>query len=126
MRIDFNEFLRIMSCILIILLIVQGLDYIFGFGVNNYLFILFCIAFAFTMGSVYHNILAEKDKEDRALYEKTVQEKLDIVQGLINQEYAKSGLTEEVLKSQVALNKLRNELDLPDKDKVVDEEGFVQ
>ena len=60
MRIDFNEFLRIMTCILIILLIVQGLDVIFGFGVNTFLFVLFCIAFAFTVGAVYHNVLMER------------------------------------------------------------------
>lgn len=60
MSFDFYEFLRIMTFVLIVLLIVQGLDYIVGFGVNNYLFILFCIAFAFTVGAIYHNILIEK------------------------------------------------------------------
>ena len=60
MRIDFNEFLRIMTCILIVLLIVQGLDVIFGFGVNTFLFVIFCIAFAFTIGAVYHNVLMER------------------------------------------------------------------
>ena len=63
MKVDFNEFLRIMSCILIALLVVQGLDYIFGFGVNNYVFVIFCISFAFTMGSVYYNILLSKQRE---------------------------------------------------------------
>lgn len=60
---DFNEFLRVMSCILIMLLIVQGLDYIFGFGVNNYVFIIFCIIFAFVMGSIYYNVLLSRQRE---------------------------------------------------------------
>lgn len=60
MRIDFNEFLRVMTFILIILLIVEGLNLIFGFGVNTFLFVLFCIAFAFTIGAVYHNVLMER------------------------------------------------------------------
>ena len=55
MALDFNEFLRIMTSILIILLVVQGLDYVFGFGVNNYVFIVFCIVFAFTIGREMEN-----------------------------------------------------------------------
>ena len=61
---EFEEFLRIMTCILIILLVIQGLDYIFGIGVNNYVFIVFCIVFAFTIGAIYHNIIEEKHKQD--------------------------------------------------------------
>lgn len=123
MKIDFNDFLMIMSCILIILLIVQGLDYIFGFGVNIYMFIIFCIAFAFTMGSVYHNILDERRKK----YEQTVYDRLNIVQSLINDEYEKSGLTDEVLQGQLALNHVREELGLKDKNSVpVDDEGSAQ
>lgn len=114
MKLDFNEFLRIMSCILIILLIIQGLDYIFGFGVNNYMFVLFCICFAFTMGSIYHNILAEHKRKDRIRYEQTVKDRLDIVQDLINQEFEQNGLTDEVITSQKALNRLREELNIPD------------
>ena len=57
MAIDFNEFLRIQVGIMIILLVVQALDYVFGLGVNPYLFIIFCIVFAFTLGSVYYNIV---------------------------------------------------------------------
>lgn len=60
MSLDYNEFLRLMTSILIVLLIIQGLDYIFGFGVNNYLFIIFCIAFAFTVGTIYHNIMIDR------------------------------------------------------------------
>lgn len=119
MDIDFNEFLRIMSCILIILLVFQGLDYIVGFGINNYLFILFCIAFAFTMGCIYFNILAERKRK----YEQTVYDRLDIVQSLINEEFEKSGLTDEVLQSQLALNCLREDLGLVVKDSVVDYEN---
>lgn len=116
MDIDFNEFLRIMSCILIILLVFQGLDYIVGFGINNYLFIVFCIVFAFTMGSIYFNIIAERKRK----YEQTVYDRLDIVQSLINEEFEKSGLTDEVLQSQLALNRLREDLGLVVKDNVVD------
>lgn len=64
MALDFNEFLRIMTCILIILLVIQGLDYIVGFGINNYIFIVFCIVFAFTVGTIYHNILVGRNKEE--------------------------------------------------------------
>lgn len=116
MNIDFNEFLRIMSCILIVLLVFQGLDYIVGFGINNYIFIVFCIVFAFTMGSIYFNIIAERKRK----YEQTVYDRLDIVQSLINEEFEKSGLTDEVLQSQLALNRLREDLGLVVKDNVVD------
>ena len=57
----FIDFLMIMVCILIILLIIQGLDYIVGFGVNNYMFVLFCVCFSFTLGSVYHHILRTRE-----------------------------------------------------------------
>lgn len=67
MRVDFNEFLRVMTCVLIILLIIQGLDYITGIGINNYLFVLFCIAFAFTIGSIYHNILMDRESIEDGL-----------------------------------------------------------
>ena len=123
MKIDFNEFLRIMSCILIILLIVQGLDYIVGIGVNNYLFIIFCITFAFTMGSIYHNILNERKRKERLEYEKTITEKLEIVQDLINQDFEVNGLTDEVIKSQMALNHLREELNLEDDKDFTTEKG---
>ena len=63
-NIDFNEFLRFQSCIMILLLVVQALDYVFGFGVNPYLFIVFCIVFAFTLGSVYYNIIITNNRED--------------------------------------------------------------
>ena len=65
MALDFNEFLRIMTSILIILLVVQGLDYVFGLGVNNYVFIVFCIVFAFTIGSIYHHILISRAMENQ-------------------------------------------------------------
>ena len=63
MNSSFNEFLRVQTFILIILLVIQGLDYIFGFGVNNYVFLVFCIVFAFTLGSIYHNIITIEGDE---------------------------------------------------------------
>lgn len=126
MNIDFNEFLRIMSVILIVLLIIQGLDYIFGFGVNNYLFIMFCIAFAFTMGAIYHNIIETEKKKNLIDYEKSIGEKLDNIQNGVEKEYLMYGLTNEVLDSQVKLNELRNGLDEPDKLEMVDGSDYVQ
>ena len=67
-NIDFVEFLRFQACIMTMLLVVQALDYVFSFGVNNYLFVLFCIVFAFTLGSVYYNIIITNNRE--ALEEK--------------------------------------------------------
>jgi len=87
MDIDFNEFLRIMSCILIVLLVFQGLDYIVGFGINNYLFILFCIAFAFTMGSIYHNIIIARNRKERRKFEKDIRGVLENIR--------KDGLTDD-------------------------------
>lgn len=89
MDIDFNEFLRVMSCILIILLVFQGLDYIVGFGINNYLFILFCIAFAFTMGSIYHNIILTRNKKERKKFEKDIRGVLENIR--------KDGLTDDTI-----------------------------
>ena len=90
-KVDFNEFLRIMSSILIVLLIFQGLDYIFGFGVNNYLFIVFCIAFAFTMGSIYHNIIIERENEIKEKYRVEIFEMLEVIRdnGLSDDSIAK-------------------------------------
>ena len=53
-----------MTCILIALLVIQALDYVFSFGVNNYLFVIFCIVFAFTLGSVYYNIVISNNREE--------------------------------------------------------------
>ena len=110
MKLDFNEFLRIMSCILIILLVIQGLDYIVGFGINNYIFIVFCIVFAFTMGSIYHNILDERKKNKG----RAIRERLDNIQNEIDEEYNRNGLTEAVSKAQFELDKLREELGFDD------------
>lgn len=43
----------------------------------------------------------------------------------INQQYAKEGLTDNVLEKQVALNELRNALDISDETKRI-YENFVQ
>ena len=111
MDIDFTEFLRVMTCILIILLIVQGLDYIVGFGINTFIFILFCITFAFTIGAVYHNILITRNSEDK----KKVASHLEGMQGLLNGKIEKEGMTEEISMCQSALNELRAELGLEEK-----------
>lgn len=42
----------------------------------------------------------------------------------LNDAYQLDGLTDEVLTKQVELNKLRNELDIPDEDEI--DGGFVQ
>ena len=114
MNIDYNEFLRVMSCILILLLVVQGLDYIMGVGVNNYLFILFCIAFAFTMGTIYHNILEERNRKDRKDYEDLVNKKLDDMKRDIDVDYIKYGLTPNVLEKWSNLEKLKDILEVSD------------
>lgn len=127
MKIDFNEFLRIMTCILIILLIIQGLDYIFGCGVNNYLFIIFCIVFAFLTGSIYHNILMQrKSDSNNNEYKNKVQSNLEDIQEGIDKEYKRDGLTESVFEKQIELNTLRNALDIPDESEIINDEGFVQ
>ena len=130
MNLNFNEFLRVMTAILIVLLIVQGLDYIFGFGVNNYVFIVFCIVFAFTVGAVYHNMLLDKEEKVRKNSKKTVDEnlrqKLNDLQDEINESYEQEGLTDEVLDKQIELNAMRHELDVTDERKIVNKDGFAQ
>lgn len=44
----------------------------------------------------------------------------------LNKEYELYGLTDEVLEKQIAINIQRHELDLPDKNKIITEDGFVQ
>lgn len=128
MDIEFNEFLRVMTCILIILLIVQGLDYIFGFGVNNYVFIVFCIVFAFTVGAVYHNILMNSEKKNsvKAKVDDEVREELNSVQDEIDELYEQEGLTDEVLDKQIELNTRRHEENVSDERKIVNKDGFAQ
>lgn len=46
-------------------------------------------------------------------------------QRAINKKYDKEGLTDEILDAQIELNKLRNELDIPDSSKKVHKD-FVQ
>lgn len=89
-----------MSCILIILLIIQGLDYIFGFGVNNYLFVLFCIVFAFTMGGIYHNILQEKQKKSMEEYKQD----FVVLLNRIDDEGLNEDLSEELAQKITELN----------------------
>ena len=110
MSLDFNDFLRLMSAVLIFLLIVQGLDLIFGLGVNKYLFIFFCIAFAFTMGSIYHNITTSKDKE----FNESVTIKLKELDGVLNGKIERQGMTKELIACQEALINLRKELGIED------------
>lgn len=128
MEIEFNEFLRIMTCILIILLIVQGLDYIFGFGVNNYVFIVFCIVFAFTVGAVYHNILMNSEIKNsvKEKVDDEVREELNSVQDEIDELYEQEGLTDEVLDKQIELNTRRHEENVSDERKIVNKDGFAQ
>lgn len=106
MDLDFNEFLRIMSAILILLLIVQGLDYIFGFGVNIYWFILFCIAFAFTLGSIYNNIKTSNNNE----FKERVYIKLNELQTILDGKIERKGMTRELNDCQEALTELKKEL----------------
>ncbi len=44
----------------------------------------------------------------------------------LNKEYELYGLTDDVLEKQIAINIQRHELDLPDKNKIITEDGFVQ
>lgn len=55
-----------------------------------------------------------------------VKRELDKKQSEINEEYAKNGLTDEILNKQVELNTLRNKYNISDKSNVVNDEGFVQ
>lgn len=120
MKCDFNEFLRIMTLILIILLVIQGLDYIFGCGVNNYLFILFCIVFAFTIGAIYHNILSYRKKNSgNECLEDEIKVKLSELQDEINVLYEEQGLTDEVLNKQIVLNNMRNALNMSNESDVI-------
>ena len=123
---DLNEFLRIMTAILIILLVIQGLDLIFGVGVNNYVFVIFCITFAFTIGAIYQNIIQERRKSDKQRCKESVKKRLKKLQEDINKEYEKFGLTDEVLENQVKMNEIRNEWDLTDETQVLNDDGFTQ
>ena len=106
MNLNFNELLRVLSTLLILLLIVQGLDLIFGFGVNNYVFIFFCIVFAFTMGCIYHNIQTSRNRE----FEESVYIKLDELQIILDGKIERQGMTNELRACQEALTELRKEL----------------
>lgn len=97
MRVDYNEFLRIMTCILIILLIIQGLDYLTGFGVNNHIFIIFCIVFAFTIGTIYHNILMERKAEEMECVDEDCDDSCscDMVVGSVDDESSVDGESDD-------------------------------
>lgn len=123
---DLNEFLRIMTSILVILLVIQGLDLIFGFGVNNYVFVIFCITFAFTIGAIYQNIIQERRKSDKQRCKESVQKRLKQLQEDINKEYEKYGLTNEVFENQVKINEIRNEWNMTDDEQIVTDDGFTQ
>ena len=58
---------------------------------------------------------------------KSIQRKLlDISQILLNRAYSRKGLDDDILDLQVKINTLRNKLDIPDKNEIVNDEGFVQ
>lgn len=122
MNIDFNDFLRTVTCILIILLVFQGLDYIFGFGVNNYIFIVFCIVFAFAVGSIYHNVLINRKSKGV----KAIRDALDKIQEDIDKEYADKGLSSDLLNAQVTLNKLKEDLEFNESVVFVDKNVLEQ
>lgn len=53
-------------------------------------------------------------------------QELDKLQEEVNKLYELYGLTDEVLDKQIEINKLRNELDIPDETEIINDEGFVQ
>lgn len=61
------------------------------------------------------------DKDERFLKQIQLKNK----QGAIDKQYAKEGLSDEVLDAQIELNQLRNELDIPDESNFIFE-NFVQ
>lgn len=61
------------------------------------------------------------DKDERFLKQIQLKNK----QIAIDKQYAKEGLSDEVLEAQVELNQLRNELDIPDESNFIFE-NFVQ
>lgn len=52
--------------------------------------------------------------------------KLNKMQKEVNQEYEKKGLTDEVLKKQIKINKQRHKLNIADPNQPKNSEGFVQ
>lgn len=44
----------------------------------------------------------------------------------LNKEYEQYGLTDEILEKQIELNTKRNKLNIPDKNEIINDEGFVQ
>lgn len=61
------------------------------------------------------------DKDERFLKQIQLKNK----QRAIDKQYAKEGLSDEVLDAQIELNQLRNELDIPDESNFIFE-NFVQ
>lgn len=61
------------------------------------------------------------DKKERFLKQIQLKNK----QRAIDKQYAKEGLSDEVLDAQIELNQLRNELDIPDESNFIFE-NFVQ
>ena len=66
-----------------------------------------------------------ENKEEVIVIEASNAEDLAEQQKIIDKKYADEGLTDEVLDMQVALNKKRNELDIPDGNNLVNGD-FVQ
>lgn len=66
-----------------------------------------------------------ENKEEAIIIEANNAEDLAEQQKIIDKKYADEGLTDEVLEMQVALNKKRNELNIPDGNNLVNGD-FVQ
>ncbi len=66
-----------------------------------------------------------ENKDDAIVIEASNAEDLAEQQKIIDKKYADEGLTDEVLEMQVALNKKRNELNIPDGNNLVNGD-FVQ
>ena len=52
--------------------------------------------------------------------------KLNHMQKKVNKEYDEQGLTDEILDEQIKINQKRNELNIPDQNQIINDEGFVQ
>lgn len=52
--------------------------------------------------------------------------RLNRIQKSIDKKFASEGLTDEILEKQIKINKKRNELNIPDPNELINDEGFVQ
>lgn len=51
---------------------------------------------------------------------------LDWCQGKVDKSYEKNGLTDFVLETQIAINKIRHYRDINDKKNIITDDGYVQ